>query len=250
VNLAVETRSNKNVAKAVKNTVWAHVLTVILHNKDRVAFKQITPHIELLELVKACEILDMPRMIRQLKAKLAKKRNNTMANKLRRLETEVYPDLSLTRTKINMIREWVRGLTGKELIFQALMFPKEPWTVLADLCHLNPSKDFEIDWFLPYCFGAKAPEDSVLGKISSGNALEVCKEYQLNYELARVAIPNKSKELMIWYLENEPLETVLWYFDEFNRCQGVKAQLRKAHGSAHEDSLCQSSTVLCSAQIR
>lgn len=31
----------------------------------------------------------------------------------------------------------------------------------ADICHFAPS-DFAIDWFLPFCFGAEPPADSLL----------------------------------------------------------------------------------------
>lgn len=237
VEAVVETRSNKNVAKAVQNSTWANVLVVLLHNKDRAAFAQIKPHVELLEIVKACEMLDAPRAIRQLRKKLATRRNNTLANKLRRLESEAcdgetivaglhvnsfkpeWEKLSLTRSKIEMVRGWVASLSGKELMFQALMFPTDPWKTLADLCHLNPTKDFAVDWFLPYCFGQEPPEDSVIYRVKHGDAVTVCKEYELNYELARVLVKgaNRDHKFLKYYVDKESLETVLWYYEEFEQ---------------------------------
>lgn len=64
--------------------------------------------------------------------------------------------------------------------------PKEPWRELADICHFAPS-DFSIDWFLPFCFGAEPPNDSLLkaGALSSANVLDMVKRFQIPYSYLR-----------------------------------------------------------------
>ena len=79
----------------------------------------------------------------------------------------------------------------------------------------------------------------MIWKLQHDDLLTVCKEYQLNYELARVVVPSQlmgkftgnplpqwprsfdsnragiSRDILKYYVETEPLETVLWYYKEF-----------------------------------
>src|SRR5690242_13432811 len=40
------------------------------------------------------------------------------------------------------IRKWVQSIAAEKLEFYALNMPKNPWTELADIIHVNP-KDFQ-----------------------------------------------------------------------------------------------------------
>ena len=67
---------------------------------------------------------------------------------------------SLSGSLVKHVKSWVRRFPVERLEFFAMHFPSEPWKKLADLCHLNPVKDFpQWPWFLSFCFGKPMPEN-------------------------------------------------------------------------------------------
>lgn len=230
VNTVVETLSQSLVAKAITLTNKSRILVTLIHHLDKAGFQKVLDFIDLPELVSACETLDSNRLVRQLekKVKLAtnekKRRRLTMRmNDAKNLNQGV-PELSLTLAKIKLIKLWVNNLTEEQLVYRALIFPTEKWRKLADLTHLNPSKDFKLAWFLPYCYGKDAPEGSIVNKIKNmnmSNFKELYEEYQMPYEFIRL----KWKEWGNWnfatlekiklqIVNSEKLKTILWYWHE------------------------------------
>lgn len=249
---AKELLSNKVISKSIGVINKSKLLAVLLQKKDKKGFIELFDLIDLPEIVRACEILDSNRYIRQLEREIKNKSGKDKKNKknkvyktkvnkislLKKLNENIDNDiivLSLTSSKVKMIKMWVNNLDERDLIFRALMFPKELWKKLADLCHFNPSKDFKLDWFLSYCFDGKAPQNSILDKINNindhnnGELLSICEEYKLPYELARIKI-SKSDNIKVteYYVKNENMDTILWYFDEFEKFDKIiENRLRK-----------------------
>jgi hypothetical protein len=257
VHLQEYERDNKSYTDAVRevfdNTEYmrsvsapnkGRVLAVLLHKLDKFTFRNIS--FDLPEVLLACQILDARRELKQIAKKNGQIEANLIdapkkkAGKLRRLrkhlndrktklETlyEGVPNLSLTSSKISLVREWVNTKTEDELTYRALMFHRAPWRELADLCHFNP-KDFKCDWFLKYCFDGKAPQDSVLYKIKNGNAQEVARLYETNpipYEYLRL-----NKHLLNNFMKQavaskENLRTVLWYADEIGHPEIIASRI-------------------------
>lgn len=247
--------SNKAVSKSIGVINKSKLLVVLLQKKDRQGFVELLDLIDLPEMVRACEILDSNRYIRQLereieeqkrktKGRKGKKRKetkiwNTKVNKIKQLKQlnesnkdgDNIKDLSLTSSKVKIVRMWVNNLNERDLIFRAIMFPKELWKKLADLCHFNPAKDFKLDWFLPYCFDAKPPKDSILEKMDGDgdDFLAICEEYRLSYELIRTKTSRiGNAKIMNYYAKNENMDTILWYWDEFEKQDKIiEDRLRK-----------------------
>jgi hypothetical protein len=216
--------SNKQLVKNIKSANKARPLVVLLQNLDKDGFNRLLEHIDLPELTRACEVLDSNRYLRQLQS-----REDTREYQLRDVKelSEGISTLSLSLAKIKMVKLWVRQLDADDLIYRALLFPvKDNWKKLADLTHLNASKDFAIDWFLPYCFGSPAPEDSVVAKFESmtlDNFIEIDQEFNLSYKLFRVKFASELKrawsypqlnEIKKYFAGKESLKVCLWWWDE------------------------------------
>lgn len=234
LDTALELLGQSNVSKNIPLLNKAKVLTVILQNKESDVFDKLLNKggIDLPELTKACEFLDTPRYIRQLEKKIAKRKKRAyhLTNKVKLLKQPIngVSHLSLTSSKIKMIRKWVNSLTEKDLVYRALIFPTATWKTLADKCHFNPEKDFVLPWFLPYCYGKEPPMETVINKVknvSLSNFAEVYEEYDLPYEYVRLKLKEfksqyySEKNATIEFIKQrvatkEDLRTVLWYWDE------------------------------------
>lgn len=212
----------KNISLSNKS----RILVVLLMRMDRDTFTTILPNMDLPELVRACEMLDSNRFVRQLEKKLEKRSNYHWANKVKLLKelNEGDTSLSLTSTRVKMIKSWVKQLNVDQLVYRAIMYPPDNWRKLADLTHLNPKRDFSIDWFLPYCFGTPAPTGSIVDKVNSMTAdtfSDVYEEYQLPYECVRMKMKDwtnnfsgRLSKAKLQIARRERLKTLLWYWHE------------------------------------
>ena len=191
----------------------------------------------MVEVTKALSMLDANRQLKQNEARLAKltdlkeKKGHKVKNsKFAKLKSTIgnLQSLkvkgSLSGAVARQIQKWTITISKDELEFYALHYPKEPWKAVADLCHLNPSKHFQLDWFLPYCFGADAPEGSLAYQCS-----QLTKE-NLNEVLTTVNIPYAYlKKLKDWFNDdtkkliasNQDLSTIIWWFEDL-QCNAVK----------------------------
>lgn len=135
----------------------------------------------LAEMVKAVQLLDAPRRIRQILAKVARLeaagvgrgkvvKASTLAN-LRNEAANLSKDviagavsgsgLGLNKGRCNRVRKWVLTLPRAKLEFFLLNYPTDKWRELADVCHFRPS-DFKLEYFTKVMFGAPAPADSLV----------------------------------------------------------------------------------------
>jgi len=204
--------SNNNISKTISINNKAKFLTVLLQNKEKLMWRSILQYLDLPEIVKACEILDSNRYARQLNKK------NKNSNRINQLN-EGMNNLSLTSTKINMVKEWVRSLTDKQLIYRVLMFSMDQWKILADLTHLNPKKDFALEWFLPYCYGEVTTEGTIVEKIKNmndNNFEQLYEEYNLSYQIIRLNLKTPSVRTKEIIARKEDINTLLWYWSEIN----------------------------------
>jgi hypothetical protein len=217
--------SDKILSRNAGLSVKSNILAVLLQRKDEERFKKLYSHIDLPELVRACEILDASRLKRQYQAKLEKNPNYTkIRSKLPQL-TEMINDvdgLSLSLSKIKLVKGWVKSLPAEKLEYRAMMFPTDLWKKLANLTHLNPKNDFSLDWFLEFCFGNPAPESTCVydyQRLNCDNFFEIYEKHKFNYEIIRTKLDMKSnhaslKDIKTMIIGNEDINTVLWYWEE------------------------------------
>ena len=226
-NTVIEVYSSPDLKKSLTITNKSYILTTLINSLDRNTFKTLIPHIDLPELVKTCELLDAKRAKKQLVKRIEKggkkTRINEAKNKLGVIKSHGYLNLSLTSSKIKLITSWVLSQSEEQLINKALMIDKQSWKTLADLCHINSEK-LSVKWFLPWCFGNPAPEESIIHKLENASSdlkfLSLCEDYKLPYEYVRYASKQRNvpASLMDNYnlsvAKNENLRTVLWWWKE------------------------------------
>lgn len=181
----------------------------------------------LIEVLRALKILDAPRRIQCIEKKIgkltgAKKRTvNKLKGQINDVKQDMVPN-ELMKTSVSgalakHMRKWCQTISRDQLQFFALHLPKEPWQELADLIHCNPSKDFQLDYFLKVSFGETAPQDSIIEackSMSSSNLLSIVQKYQVPYSYLRKQVPHMSPEVRICVANYESLETVIWWYEE------------------------------------
>lgn len=182
----------------------------------------------LVEVIKAVSMLDADREIRAIKKKLKRldvqkskvrpRKLGKLKDKIENLEAIKTSKGSATSSICKRVKRWVRTLPAEKLEFYALHFPRQPWCHLADICHLNPKDFSSLPWFLPFCFGEPAPNDSlpwICSDLCAENVNELLKEYVIPYSHIRrvkdVNLTNASKGRIA---KHEPLDQVLWYYEE------------------------------------
>ncbi|CAF2138561.1 unnamed protein product [Rotaria magnacalcarata] len=123
------------------------------------------------------------------------------------------------------IQRWTRTLTRQELEYFALHMPTESWKKLADIVHFNPSKDFPaLPWFLPFCFGTPAPEETMVARcrtLTNENVNDLIQEFKIPYSHLKQFkdhLSDKSKAKIASY--EEKLDTILWYYEDL-QCPDV-----------------------------
>jgi len=184
----------------------------------------------MVEVTKALSMLDAKRQLKisekrlekltAMKGELAYKvkdgKFSKLKNKIGNLQA-LKVNGSLSGAVARQIKKWTATIPKSDLEFYALHFPKEPWKQVADLCHLNPKKDFQLDWFLGYCFGGEAPQDSLVyncSKITKENLNEVLQSIEIPYAYL--------KKLKDWFddtsklliAQKQDLTTIIWWYED------------------------------------
>ena len=83
-------------------------------------------------------------------------------------------------------------------------------------CIIIILKDFpSLPWFLPYCFGKAAPEESMIGRcksVTAENVNQLVKEFPLPYTHLKAFKEQLNDESKAKIAVIEPkLDTVIWY---------------------------------------
>jgi uncharacterized membrane protein YgcG len=223
----------------------AKLIAIALHKHDHEFAKFLLKEAKMVEVLKACEILDSRRYTVQLHKKLAcyTKNSNTSKQKLNKLNDELkqYQNLndnvhmSLTQSKATIIiNHWIKQLPKDQLEFYAIMYELSIWKKLINLLHTKTT-DFQLDWFQKYVYGEKAPLNSFVSKSSSidkDNVYDIIQEYKPVYNFLRshkiikelLINDNKLKGMIAEYT---PLNVILWFYWEELHCPEVDKILVK-----------------------
>ncbi|XP_033112656.1 uncharacterized protein LOC117113434 isoform X2 [Anneissia japonica] len=185
------------------------------------------------EVLKALTILDSKRKQFELEKKIEKLMENKEKNAktIRKLKSNMDSAQALRPTVGSVsgalcrhIQRWVRTLSTSKLEFYALYFPKDKWRKLADICHLNPERDFpECTWFLPYCFGAPAPEGSVVSactELNKANVNELLQNVKIPFAHLKEFKNTLTTDSKITIAKYTSLDTILWNYEDL-ACPGV-----------------------------
>lgn len=269
--------SDKVESKTYGLTYKARVIFTILHNRDGAAFEKFYKHLQLSEVLKACEMLDAPRLMRQLERRTENYPNSSKIAMDTNNHRVAYGDvfcvnkqligsnisaISLSTSKINLIKKWVKSIPKSKLEYMVMMFNMDGWKDLANLCHFSPS-DFQHDWYLDFCYGKPVPEDSVChawNTLSYENFVEIYDKYfspDFTYEVIRTNIdlhqydvsyggrlikreipPEQDKlrdDIRNAVIAKEGLATVLWYWDELVTPRNIHNVLAKLRESTDVD---------------
>ncbi|XP_022082129.1 uncharacterized protein LOC110974636 [Acanthaster planci] len=181
----------------------------------------------LVEVLKAATLLDSGRKMREWEKKLKRLQMQPKykAQKVAKMKTTIHnlsaikPSVgSLSGAVCRHIHRWVRTIPPQDLEFYALHFPQEPWKKLADLVHFNPKTDFQVPWFLPYCYGAPAPEDSIVAKckdLDDEKANQLIASVDIPYTFFKshkIKLTNESKERIA--KAEKHLTALLWNYED------------------------------------
>ncbi|XP_038078053.1 uncharacterized protein LOC119745626 [Patiria miniata] len=181
----------------------------------------------LVEVLKAVTLLDSGRRMREWEKKLKRLQMQPKykQSKVAKMKTQIHnlnaikPSVgSLSGAISRHIHGWVRTIPGDDLQFYALHLPKEPWKKLADLVHFNPKTDFQLPWFLPYCFGAPAPDDSIVAQcadLTQEKANEIMAAVNIPYahlKSLHIKPSNESKERIA--RAEKDITSLLWNYED------------------------------------
>jgi hypothetical protein len=261
--------SDKILCKSAPINTKAYILMVLLHYKNKETFKSLYEYIDLPELTKACELMDTGRYKRQLAKKLEKWPNSKKIHQeYKQLIIDTNHDMeeykiSFNLSHIKIIKGWVKQLSADKLIYRAMMFSTDLWKKLADLCHLHPTKDFALDWFLPFCFGSPVPENNIVHayhNLTYENFIEYYRIHNFDYETIRIKLSMNVYNIYIADIKRvivsrEKLNTILWYWDELvnadtisivmNRLKNTSEQIDLSYGKivdliskTHDSNVC------------
>ena len=189
----------------------------------------------LTEVLKAVNMLDAARQVRVYEKRLKRlelSKTKPKVTKLGKIKNQIDnlnklkpSNGSASGAVARHIQRWTRTLTTRELEYFALHMPTEPWKKLADIVHFNPSKDFPaLPWFLPFCFGTPAPEETMVARcrdLTNANVNDLIKEFRIPYshlKQFKEHLNDASKARIATY--EEKLDTILWYYEDL-QCTGV-----------------------------
>ena len=182
-------------------------------------------------ILKCCEILDSPRLLKQLEKKTDHIKNHqkiskhkTKLNNLQTLNEEI--DMRLTKSKIKFIKKhWIANLSKEKLEYAAILFPVKQWKYLIDLLHLKP-EDFQLKWFTNYIFTKEYPVESLIhvcNNINKNTLKETLLKYKIPYDFLRKKY-NKllNEEIINLIFDYTPLENIIRHWDIFNNERNEK----------------------------
>ena len=193
------------------------------------------------DVLKAVNILDSAREKRSIEKKIERIQTKTksvigpkklgqMRNDVNNLERMKPCVGSFSGAMQRLIKKYVSSFSNKDFEFFALSFPTEPWKKLANLAHLNPTKDFpQAPWFLPFCFGEENVANEKITQcrqINAENVNELLSKYDLPYSTVKKYVKDlneTSKKILA--KRQEKLDTILWYYEEL-ACGGVDSVIR------------------------
>ncbi|KAL3857791.1 hypothetical protein ACJMK2_012426 [Sinanodonta woodiana] len=202
----------------------------------------------MVEVLKALNLLDAGRQIRVLEKKMKRLQLSSgkvlphtlgkLKSKIDNLNAIKPPFGSASGAVCKHVRNWVRTLTKEELEFYALHFPTGGWKKLADICHINPKKDFlNLEWFLPFCYGESAPEDHLVSRcrtLTQENINGLIKEFPIPYAHAKdhkTHLTEESKACIASY--EKKLDTILWYYEDL-MCEAADKVIMERIGKGEE----------------
>ncbi|XP_033635030.1 uncharacterized protein LOC117296291 [Asterias rubens] len=229
--LTVLRRSGVELSLATKThalaSAWAHndhdlVDSLLANSKE----------FGLVEILKAATMLDSGRKIREWEKKLKLQEMNPKKgqSRQRRAVAKIKVAIknliiykpkfgSLSGSVARRIKQWASSISTVNLEFFALHLPKEPWKKLSDLVHFNPEKDFaNLPWFLPFCYGKRAPIDSMVqncSRMTHTNVNGLLLLYNVPYAHVKTfkdSLNEESKELIS--RREAMLDTLLWYYED------------------------------------
>lgn len=147
-----------------------------------------------------------PSTIALLRGRLAETRNTMFEGQ----------ETSVNGALCRRLKGWARSIAREVLEFIALSLPKDLWLEFAQFAHPAPS-DFQLDYFLTYCFGAPAPEASIVANCAQLNAENVealTARFNIPYSWIRRTVPKPSALVKERVASYEQLTTVLWWYEE------------------------------------
>ncbi|XP_033744996.1 uncharacterized protein LOC117330667 [Pecten maximus] len=205
----------------------------------------------LVEVLKAVTLLDagrsartVERRIKQLQIQKTPVKSKTLGKLKSNLDNLLVLKTtagSATGSVSKYVKKWVQTLTADELEFYALHFPTEPWKKLADICHFNSEKDFHmLPWFLPFCFGASAPDGSLAlhcRNVTAENVNDLLKEYAIPYSHIKPLTDKLTDESKGCVADKEvKLDTALWYYEDL-QCKEVDQAIQARLDAGHQVTL-------------
>lgn len=210
----------------------------------------IRSHYTLAEVLKAVTLMDAGRAARVIEKKLKRlqcSKTKVSNKKIGALKSEhdnllkLKPSVgSATGAVIKHIKQWVRSFTKPELEFFALHFPTEPWKKLADICHFNPEMDFpSLPWFLKFCYGERAPEDSIVSSckdLTKGNVNELVQSFEIPFTHVKNWIRHLTDDSKKAIALREKIDTLLWYYEDLV-CKSLDEVLLDRLGNGHSVTL-------------
>ena len=237
--IAFDTYSIEIIANAKARALAA---AIARHDKDLVGYLlERNKNFGFVDVLKAVTILDSAREKNSIEKKIERIHTKTNSvikpQKLSRMRNDIN---NLTKMNLKagsfsgatarLIKRWVRNFSEKELEFYALTLPTEPWRKLANVAHLNPSKDFpNAPWFLPFCFGTPVTQNTKVEqclKMNAENVNELVAKFDLPYSLVRkfsAYLTETSKKVIAQ--KEEKLDSILWYYEELG-CEPVDDVIR------------------------
>lgn len=210
------------------------------------------PQFGLMELLKACFILDTKRYINQLEKRLIVLNKQKKINPKKITYVEKYinsnkgkdqgmcdvPGFKLNGAKLRRIKKWIRTIPEDKLEIWAISMPKNQWKRLADILHLS-KKDFQLPWFLDHIFENKIDETEIsknslvlkIDKLETSEELyTIIQDHHLPYSAIRtiqktkkIELTDETKLLISTY---SSLETILWFWEEL-QCDNVNNSILK-----------------------
>lgn len=241
ISTIMEVFNNPDLERNITLLNKGRVVATLLKNFDHNSFLALK--FDLPEILLGCQFLDAKRMTKQLIKKIAKidtKILDSSENTIKKLKrTRKHLDdqkisteklfeaqnMSLSLSRIKMVKNWVRRITELDLCFRTF-YDRKKWKELADLCHFCPS-DFQGGWFLEYCFTGIIREGTVAYSMKNGDSSGLEKLYTNNpipYTLLRLK-GNLSSSFLEVIAKKETLRTVLWYRDEIKQDDIIASRL-------------------------
>ena len=202
------------------------------------------------DVLKAVTILDSAREARAKEKKIKRLElsgSKIKSHKLGQIKNDIN-NLALLKPKFGTasgavarhIRRWAKKFTKEELEFFALFMPVEQWRKLANIVHFNPAKDFQADWFLPFCFGAAPPKDSIVDKcrdMNASNVNDLIEQFDIPYSVLKKYVDNfNDKSKLKIAQKQDKLDTIIWYYEDLS-CPAIDDIIRSRLESGEKLSL-------------